>query len=457
MPSASESARLRLIEDNEIPSLPEGWDVRRFRFLFRESKERNGQTPVGSMLSVSEYRGVVPKEYEHVEQQRTDEELQTYRVVRPGQMAVNTMWLNHLGLGVSDYLGHVSPAYAVYEISPELNKRFIHHLFRSQYYLKLYLRYLYGIRPNSFQIKSDDWNSIPVIVPPSDTQKHIADFLDRETARIDQLIEKKQRLLVVTNERKANFILSAVTQGLTSEAQLSPSGLEWAPLLPSHWQPTRLRHLGQSIIGLTYSPDDLTSDGQGVPVLRANNIQAGRLISDGLIFVSKAVPDKLILREGDILICSRNGSRNLIGKNARASGEFLGMTFGAFNTVYRSKYSDFIYWVLQSPIFSYQAGAYLTSTINQLTVTTLGNLVVPLPPIQEQKAICSYIEERMPVFDGLLDNVQASISKLQELRAALITAAVTGQIDVTTWGKRGHTSRSLDRLEEENALREARA
>lgn len=96
MPSASESARLRLIEDNEIPSLPEGWDVRRFRFLFRESKERNGQTPVGSMLSVSEYRGVVLKEYEHVEQQRTDEELQTYRVVRPGQMAVNTMWLNHL-------------------------------------------------------------------------------------------------------------------------------------------------------------------------------------------------------------------------------------------------------------------------------------------------------------------------------------------------------------------------
>ena len=88
MPSGSEQSRARLIEDNEIPPLPEGWDVQRFRFLFRESKERNGDTPVGDMLSVSEYRGVVPKEYEHEEQRRTNEELQTYRVVRPGQLAV---------------------------------------------------------------------------------------------------------------------------------------------------------------------------------------------------------------------------------------------------------------------------------------------------------------------------------------------------------------------------------
>ena len=446
--SSVADARNRLIHDNEIPPLPAGWDVRRFRFLFRESKERNGDYPIGEMLSVSEYRGVVPREYDNDEQRRTDDELSNYRVVRPGQLAVNTMWLNHLGLGVSDHLGHVSPAYAVYDIAPKMERRFVHHLLRSHYYLKIYLRYLYGIRPNSFQIKTDDWNSIPIIVPPIETQKSIADFLDRETARIDQLIAKKQRLLIVAKERKANFILSAVTQGLNRDAQLSPSGLEWAPQLPSHWKPTRLRHLGQSIIGLTYSPEDLTSEGHGIPVLRANNIQDGRLISDGLVFVSKDVPHKLILREGDILICSRNGSRSLIGKNARASGDFLGMTFGAFNTVYRSKYSCFIYWVLQSPIFSYQAGAYLTSTINQLTVTTLGNLVVPVPPVQEQAAICSHIEEKMPVFDGLLDEIKNSISRLQEFRAAIITAAVTGQIDVATWGTQGQTDRRLDLIEE---------
>src|SRR3546814_14034610 len=135
------------------------------------------------MLSVSEYRGVVPREYVHDEQRRSVDELQAYRVVRPGQLAVNTMWLNHLGLGVSKHLGHVSPAYAVYDISGRLDGRFVHHLLRSQFYLKIYLRYLYGIRPNSFQIKSDDWRAMPVIVPPLEAQRALADFLDRSAER----------------------------------------------------------------------------------------------------------------------------------------------------------------------------------------------------------------------------------------------------------------------------------
>jgi type I restriction enzyme S subunit len=106
--------RQRLIDENEFPNIPEDWGVERLRFLFTESKERNGKSPVGEMLSVSEYRGVMPREYEYEEQKRTNEELESYRVVRPGQLAVNSMWLNHLGLGVSGYTGHVSPAYNVY-------------------------------------------------------------------------------------------------------------------------------------------------------------------------------------------------------------------------------------------------------------------------------------------------------------------------------------------------------
>jgi type I restriction enzyme S subunit len=286
-------------------------------------------------------------------------------------------------------------------------------------------------------------------IPDLPTQKAIADFLDRETARIDQLIEKKQRLVAVVKERRADFIHSTVTRGINPSTQFSSSGLNWAPELPSHWKPTRLKHLGQAVIGLTYSPEDLVPEGDGIPVLRANNIQSGQLVSEGLVFVSKEIPRKLILREGDIVICSRNGSRNLIGKNARVSGEFMGITFGAFNTVYRSRYSDFIYWVLQSPIFSYQAGAYLTSTINQLTVATLGNLVVPLPPPDEQKAICTHIERRMPAFNRLLDQVRTSIDRLKEYRSSLITAAVTGQIDVMAWSKRGHADRQFDAIQQE--------
>ncbi len=201
----------RLIVENEFPHIPDDWGVERLRFLFTESKERNGKIPVGEMLSVSEYHGVVPRDYEDEDQERTDEELENYRVVRPGQLAVNSMWLNHLGLGVSEHTGHVSPAYNVYNISERLDRRFIHHLLRSKYYLKIYLRYLYGIRPNSFQIKSNDWASIPILIPDISTQRVIADFLDRETARIDKIIERTRVSIDRLKEYRSALITAAVT------------------------------------------------------------------------------------------------------------------------------------------------------------------------------------------------------------------------------------------------------
>lgn len=426
MPSASENARLRLIEDNEIPSLPAGWDVRRFRFLFRESKERNGEAPVGNMLSVSEYRGVVPKEYEHEEQQRTDEELQTYRVVRPGQMAVNTMWLNHLGLGVSDYLGHVSPAYAVYDISPELNKRFVHHLFRSQYYLKIYLRYLYGIRPNSFQIKSDDWNSIPVIVPPGDTQRAIADFLDRETTRIDQLIKTKQRQIALLEEHFNSEIHKVISAGLDDTTPTKASGIQWFREIPLHWQLKPLRH-----VLLLQRGHDLPSDDR---------------------------------RDGLIPIVTSGG---VSSKHDVAVADAPGIVTGRYGTIGKFYYIDQPYWPLNTTLYSKRIVEepryvwYLLQDMSHVFILNssksavpgidrndLHSEYVPVPPKEEQKTAIIFLEGKRVRKERLSALILDSVEKLQELRSALITAAVTGQIDVTTWGKRGHTDRRLDEIQE---------
>ena len=225
--------------------------------------------------------------------------------------------------------------------------------------------------------------------------------------------------------------------------------VSWVPKIPKNWELKKIKYLGKPIIGLTYSPDDLVSEGEGTPVLRANNIQAGKLQPKNLVYVASDVPRKLRLRQGDILICSRNGSRNLIGKNAVVTSEFTGMTFGAFNTVLRSKYSDFLYWVLQSPVFDHQAGSFLTSTINQLTISTLSNLVVPFAPPDEQEAICRYLLEREKIFNASAKTLRTSIDCLKEYRSALITAAVTGQINVQTYAKSGTPDRRLDAIQEE--------
>lgn len=433
MRSGSENARLRLIEDNEIPPLPAGWDVQRFRFLFRESKERNGEAPVGNMLSVSEYRGVVPKEYEHEEQQRADEELQTYRVVRPGQMAVNTMWLNHLGLGVSDYLGHVSPAYAVYHICPELNKRFVHHLFRSQYYLKIYLRYLYGIRPNSFQIKSDDWNSIPVIVPPSDTQKAIADFLDRETARVDQLIEKKQRLVGLLGEKfkaeKKRLVFDLDNQSV----ERSASTVSWFPSLPCHWRFMRNAHIFKNL------------DSRRIPLSAEQRGDLAKVYPYyGASGIIDAVDDYLF--DEDTILVGEDGA-NLVMQSTpiafKASGKYWVNNHAHILT---PRFGDFDYWIHALNEVPYEV--FVTGSAQpKLTSAALGNIRLPVPPTEEQKEIAKKIEARGMRVNVAIKPLRNSIDRLKEFRSALITAAVTGQIDVATWGKQGQSDRRLDQIE----------
>ncbi len=306
----AQAARLRLIKDNEVPPLPDDWLVERFRFLFRESKERNGDQPVGDMLSVSEYRGVVRREYEHEEQRRNDEELQNYRVVRPGQLAVNTMWLNHLGLGVSAYLGHVSPAYAVYDISDRLDTRFAHHLLRSQYYLKIYLRYLYGIRPNSFQIKSDDWNSIPVIVPPLRTQRAIADFLDRETARIDQLIEKKAAQKELFVERWRSEIDAEIESGRATSGASRLTKL--ARLINPH------RPITYGIV----QPGP--PDPEGIPMVRGQDYSFGWVKREDVFHVSPEIEKpyaRARLRTNDVVLTIVGAG---VGNTAVVPPEFEG-------------------------------------------------------------------------------------------------------------------------------------
>ncbi|MDE0698977.1 MAG: hypothetical protein OXH76_24415 [Boseongicola sp.] len=427
LPLDSEHSRALLIKENEIPPLPAEWDVQRFRFYFRESKERNGITPIGNMLSVSEYRGVVPKEYEHEERRRTDEELQTYRVVRPGQLAVNTMWLNHLALGVSDYLGHVSPAYAVYQISPRLNARFAHHLLRSQFYLKVYLRYLYGIRPNSFQIKSDDWNSIPVIVPPPSTQKTIADFLDRETAQIDRLIEKKQRLAKVLKER-----LQSELEQLTTPKE--PSQCE---LVPFRW-----------ICRITEGQvDPTTPEWIDKPLIAPNHIESGtgRLIAVETAREQGAISGKYAFSAGTVVYSK---IRPNLAK--ACVSPFAGMCSADMYPILPDKLFRPKFLLMQLLSAKFSDWATLESmrvAMPKINRETFGAYRFWVPnTCAQDKAVGAFsiVQEQV---EELSDKISASIDHMREFRCALITAAVTGQIDVTTWRTLGRTERHLDQIE----------
>ena len=204
-----------------------------------------------------------------------------------------------------------------------------------------------------------------------------------------------------------------------------PSGVEWLGDVPQHWEVKRLKWVGESIIGLTYSPTDVVNEGEGTLVLRSSNIQGGRIVFDDNVFVSAEIPSKLRTRANDIVICTRNGSRDLVGKTGKISKQDAGLTFGAFTAVFRSSSNAYMFYVFNSSLFSFQAGLYQTSTIFQLTNGTINAFQIPLPPADEQHGIANFLDVQTARLDALLAKRRALLEKLSEKRTALISRTVT--------------------------------
>src|SRR5690606_16507113 len=156
--------------------------------------------------------------------------------------------------------------------------------------------------------------------------------------------------------------------------------------IPEHWKITRMKFLGNAIGGVTYSPNDVVeSEDEGLLVLRSSNIQKGQLSLKDNVYIKANVVNKKILLKDDIMICSRNGSKHLIGKNICIDERTEGNTFGAFMMIFRSEYWRFLSHFFNSPIFKSQSGLFLTSTINQLTSGTLNNFYIAIPDSQDEQ------------------------------------------------------------------------
>ncbi|MEL0638615.1 restriction endonuclease subunit S [Marinomonas sp. TI.3.20] len=201
--------------------------------------------------------------------------------------------------------------------------------------------------------------------------------------------------------------------------------LGWLNQIPSHWEVKRLKYLGDALIGLTYSPDEVVGEEHGTLVLRSSNVQNRQLSFNDNVYVNKKIPEKLVTQKGDILICARNGSRALIGKNAQIDEVAAGMSFGAFMSIFRSPYNDYLSKVFNSPLFEYQSGSFLTATINQLTTGNLNSFEIPLPTETEREKIANFLDHETAKIDTLIEKQQQLIALLKEKRQAVISHAVT--------------------------------
>ena len=277
-----------------------------------------------------------------------------------------------------------------------------------------------GAQPN---ISKEKIISTSMPLPPLKEQERIVAEIERWLSFVD-IVEKEKSDLQSTICLVKSKILDLAIHGklvpqdpndepasellkrINPQAEITCDTPQYGKLpfvIPSSWEWVKLSGIAKSNIGLTYRPTDIVST--GVPVYRSNNIRNGKIDTTDLVKVSTKILEKQLLHVGDLLICARNGSRNLIGKNAIISELKEPTSFGAFMAVCRSAYNQWIRIVLNSEYFDRYLDDSNSATINQVTQKMLLALPIPLPPHQEQHRIVAKIEELF----AQLDKIEASL------------------------------------------------
>jgi len=281
-------------------------------------------------------------------------------------------------------------------------------------------------------INPGELGRIGVHLPDADTQRAIADFLDRETERIDALVAKKQQLIELLQEKRTALISRAVTKGLDPDVPLKDSGIEWLGAIPAHWETRRLRVISPSqSVGLVINPSTYVVD-EGVPFLFGSNISEFRIHADGARRISPASNRFLapsILHSGD-LVTVRVGDP---GVTAVVPPELDGCNCASVMITSRSPGFDsqWLCYVMNSRVGRAQVEmVQYGAAQKQFNISHAVDFRYPVPPLREQIRIREHLDAQLVRLSGLHRTAEAGRAVLHEYRSALITAAVTGQIEV---------------------------
>jgi type I restriction enzyme S subunit len=283
-------------------------------------------------------------------------------------------------------------------------------------------------------VKVSETLARPWVFPPLPEQTAIAEFLDRETGKIDGLVAEQRRLIELLKEKRQAVISHAVTKGLNPHSPKKPSGIEWLGEVPEHWETRTIAKASTKITNGFVGPTRDILVESGTPYIQATHIKRGRVNFDDGYFVSpewSMSHAKSILAEGDVLIVQTGAGTGDIGL---VSCNEVGFNCHALIIVASLKdllSGAYLSSVLQSDYGRQKLESIQTGGMHpHLNCGNVKFVEIPLPPLAEQTAIIEFLKTETAKFDTLTAEAQRAIDLLQERRTALISAAVTGQIDV---------------------------
>jgi type I restriction enzyme, S subunit len=423
-----------------LGAVPEHWEITRLANLFTEvSEPGSDDLPI---LSVSIHHGVSDEEMDEEDLDRKvtrSDDRSKYKRVEPNDLVYNMMRAWQGGFGTVTVAGMVSPAYVVARPRYAFDTSYFEQLLRTPTAVEEMRRRSRGVTDFRLRLYWEQFKNLTVTVPPPEEQLTLVGFIRDQTSRFDALINEQRLLIGLLNEKRQAVISHAVTKGLNPDAPMKPSGVEWLGDVPAHWRITCIKHVVQSFEqGWSPQCESRPAGADEWGVLKVGCVNGGTFRpAENKALPTSVVPiAALAIQSGDLLI-SRANTRELVGNAAVAETNFPRLML--CDKLYRLRFQAHICDPSFVCLFLGTNGARgqieleatgASASMVNIGQSTILELQIPLPSLDEQKQILHSLAETGSQLEKLCTEAERAIDLLQERRTALISAAVTGQIDV---------------------------
>ena len=428
-------ARFPPYRDSGLPwlgEIPAHWDVRRNGRLFAERVETGfEELPI---LEVSLRTGVRVRDMENGTRKQQMTDRSKYKRAAKGDIAYNMMRMWQGAVGVAPADGLISPAYVVARPFPEVEPRYYAYLFRTDAYKREVNKFSRGIVSDRNRLYWDEFKQMPSAFPPTEEQTRIADFLDAHGRLTARLIRNKRRLIGLLNEQKQAIINRAVTHGLNPNAPMKPTGIDWMPEIPAHWELKKFKFFARFLSGGTPPMAEGQYWTDEVPWVSPKDMKIARIASAQMSVSKKAIEDghTPLLRPGNLMMVVRSGILRrsipiaICDAPVAINQDIKGIVLD--EPVVSPTYFHLLVTGLESDLLL--AWRKQGATVESLEYQLFANSYLPLPTIDEQQKIEVRCYEETAAFDKAIEKAQREITLIREYRERLIVDVVTGKLDV---------------------------
>ncbi|EOX9298799.1 restriction endonuclease subunit S, partial [Campylobacter upsaliensis] len=407
--------------------------VKRLRHIFKEvSIKKCGNE---QQLCATQSYGVIPKKlYSYKTVEVISSDLNSFKLVKKDNFVISLRSFEG-GIEHSNYQGIISPAYTILEPQVEIYSFYFKFLFKSSFFISTLNIHKIGIREGQ-NISYASLQYTPIPLPPLQEQKEIAEFLDSKCEKIQNYIDKKQKLITLLQEKKQALINKVVTKGLNPNIESKNSGIEYLGLIPHHWEAVKVKFTAyvKGRIGFHGLNSNEFRYDEGAYLVTGNDFDNNEVIWDKCRRVSEErfYEDPNIHLQNNDLLITKDGT---IGKTAIVNNcpKQATLNSGIFlvRTMKEMCFVKYLFFIINSQYFKEFVNVKTSgSTIKHLYQSDFHDLKIPLPPLQEQKQIANFLDEKCEKINSAIEKTKRQIELIKEYKNTLINEAVCGRINL---------------------------